>query len=80
MESQVIENLVNMENQDMQDSRGKKLEEGKGTARSRRPAPRWCPMGITKTQKHRLEKMRQRELTEEKEEKSGIIGLTIYGP
>jgi hypothetical protein len=47
---------------------GKKLEEGKGTGPSKRPAPRWCPRGITKTQKRRLQKMRQRELAKKKEE------------
>jgi hypothetical protein len=32
------------------------------------PALWWCPRGITKTQKCRLQKMHQRELTEKKEE------------
>jgi hypothetical protein len=67
-ESRVMENSVNMENRVMQDSGGKKSKEGKGDAPSKRPAPRWCPRGITKTQKHRLQKMRQRWLAEKKEE------------
>jgi hypothetical protein len=32
------------------------------------PALWWCPRGITKTQKCRLQKMHQRELAEKKEE------------
>jgi hypothetical protein len=53
----------------MQDSGGKKPEEGKGVAPSKRTTPRWCPRGITKTQKCRSQKMRQRELADKKEEK-----------
>jgi hypothetical protein len=53
-DSWAMENLVNMEHQVMQDSGGKKPEEGKCAAPSKRPAPRWCPRGITKTQKRRL--------------------------
>jgi hypothetical protein len=34
----------------------------------KRPAPRWCPSGITKTRKHRLQKMCQRELAKKEEE------------
>jgi hypothetical protein len=67
-ESQAMENSVNMENQVMQDSGGKKQEGGKGVAPRKRPAPRWCPRGITKTQKRRLQNMHQRELAEKKEE------------
>jgi hypothetical protein len=67
-ESWVTENLASMENRVMQDSGGRKPEEKKGAAPSKRPAPRWCPRGITKTQKRRLKKMRQRELAEKKEE------------
>jgi hypothetical protein len=52
----------------MQDSGSRKLEEAKGVAPSKRPAPRWCPRDITKTQKCRLQKMRQRELAEKNEE------------
>jgi hypothetical protein len=43
----------------MQDSGVKKLEEGKGAAPRKRPAPWWCPGGITKTQKYKLQKMHQ---------------------
>jgi hypothetical protein len=67
-ESRVTENLVNTENPIIQDSGGKKPEEGKGAAPSKSPASRWCPRGITKTQKHILQKMCQRELVEKKEE------------
>jgi hypothetical protein len=67
-ERRVMENSVNTENQVVQDSGGKKLEEGKGIAPSTRPAPWWCPRGITKTQKRRLQKTHQRELIEKKEE------------
>jgi hypothetical protein len=67
-ESRVVENSVNTKNRVIQDSGGKKLEEGKGAAPSKRPAPRWCLRGITKTQKHRLQKMRPRELAKKKEE------------
>jgi hypothetical protein len=52
----------------MQDSRGREPK-GKGAAPSKRLAPQWFPRGITKTQKHRLQKMRQKELAEKKEEK-----------
>jgi hypothetical protein len=67
-ESRVTENSVNMENRVVHDSGGKKPEEGKGAAPNKRPAPWWCPRGIIKTQKHRLQKMHQRELAEKKEE------------
>jgi hypothetical protein len=63
-----MENSANTKNQVMQDSRGKKYKEGKGVAPSIRPAPQWCLRGITKTQKCRLQKMHQRELTKKKEE------------
>jgi hypothetical protein len=66
-ESWVTENLVKMENRVMQDSGGKKPEEGKCVAPSKTPSPWWCPRGITKTQKCRLQKMRQRELAKTKE-------------
>jgi hypothetical protein len=67
-ERRVMENSANMENWVIQDLGDRKLEEEKGAASSKRPAPRWCPRGITKTQKHRLQKMCQRELAEIKEE------------
>jgi hypothetical protein len=67
-ESRVMKSLANTKNRNMQDLGGRELEEGKGAAPSKRLAPWWCPRGITKTQKHRLQKMRQRELAEEKEE------------
>jgi hypothetical protein len=49
MESRVTENSVNTKNWVIQDLGGKKLEEGKCAVPSKRPAPRWCPRGITKT-------------------------------
>jgi hypothetical protein len=32
------------------------------------PAPSWCPKGLTKTQRHRWQKLRQAELREKEEE------------
>jgi hypothetical protein len=80
MESRVMESSANMENQVMQDSGGKKPEEGKGAAPSKRPAPWWCPRCITKTQKHRLQKMRQRELAEKKEEEERVYWFIHLWP
>jgi hypothetical protein len=40
-----------------------KLDEGVGRI-GKRPAPRWCPKGLTKMQRRRLQKMRQREIAE----------------
>jgi hypothetical protein len=62
---------VNTENWVTQDSRGRKPEEGKGGAPSQKPAPRWCPRGIIKTQRCRLHKMCQKELAEKEEEQRG---------
>jgi hypothetical protein len=47
---------------------GRNLEEAKGASPSKRPAPWWCPRGITKTQRHMMQKMHQRELAEKTEE------------
>jgi hypothetical protein len=44
------------------------LEEAKGAASCKRLAPRWCPRGITKTQRCRLQWMHQRELAKKREE------------
>jgi hypothetical protein len=66
--SQVTENSASIENQVVQDSGSKKPEELRGVVPSKRPAPRWCPTGITKTQKCRLQKMCQRGLVEKQEE------------
>jgi hypothetical protein len=63
-----MENSANTENWVMQDSEGRKPEDGKCVAPSKRLVPQWCPSGITKTQKRRLQKMSQRELAEKKEE------------
>jgi hypothetical protein len=68
MESRITKNRANMESRVMQDSGGKKPEEGKGVAPSKRPVPRWCPRGITKIQRRILQKMHQTELAEKKEE------------
>jgi hypothetical protein len=67
-ESRVTEKSVNTESRVIQDSGGKKPEEEKGVAPSKRPAPRWCPRHIIKTQKRRMQNMRQRELAQKKEE------------
>jgi hypothetical protein len=75
MESQVTENLIDIENRVIQDSGGKKPEEGRGVAPSKRPAPQWCLRGITKTQKRIMQKMHQRELAEKK--KGGRAGLFV---
>jgi hypothetical protein len=53
MKGWVMENSANMENQVTQDSGSRKPEEGNGAAPSKRPAPRLCLMGMTKTQKRR---------------------------
>jgi hypothetical protein len=79
-ESCVTENSANTENRVTQDSVGRKPEEVRGAAPSKRTTLRWCQMGITKTKKCRLQKMSQRELAEKKEEKERTIGLTVYGP
>jgi pyruvate/2-oxoacid:ferredoxin oxidoreductase beta subunit len=68
MESWVAQNSTNTENWVMQDSGGREPDEGKHAAPRKRTAPRWHRRGITKTQKNRLQKMRQRELAEKKEE------------
>jgi hypothetical protein len=67
-ERRVVENSVSMGSRVMQGSGGRKPEEGKGATSSMRPAPRWCPRGITKTQKFWLQKLWQKELAEKKEE------------
>jgi hypothetical protein len=79
MESRVTENSVNTKNWVIQDLGGKKLEEGKDVFPSKRSAPWWCPRGITKTQKHRLQKC-VKESWPRKKKKSGTIGLIVYGP
>jgi hypothetical protein len=38
-----------------------------GRGRSR-PTPKWCPSGISKTQRRRLQKMRQQEIAEKRME------------
>jgi hypothetical protein len=62
--SQVMENLVNTENWVVHDSGGKKPEEGKGDAPSKR--------GIMKTVKESWPRKKKR--------KSVTIGLTVYDP
>jgi hypothetical protein len=66
-ESRITEILVNMENRVIQDL-GARNQRRKRCCFKKRPAPRWCPRGITKTQKCRLQKISQRELAEKKEE------------
>jgi hypothetical protein len=36
----------------------------------RAPEPRWCPAGLTKTQRRRLQKLRKEELEREKVEEA----------
>jgi hypothetical protein len=59
---------VNTKNWVAQDLGGTKSKEGNGVAPSQKPAPRWCPRGITRTQRRKLQKMHQKELAEKKEE------------
>jgi hypothetical protein len=80
MESQVTEDSTNTKNWVMQDSGGRKPDEENGVAPSKRPAPRWCPKGITKTQKCILQKMRQRELAKKKEEEGQDYWLNHLRP
>jgi hypothetical protein len=61
----------------MQDLGGRKPEEVRGATPSKRPAPRWCPRGITKTRKRRLQKMRQMELAKKKEEEERDIDYRL---
>jgi hypothetical protein len=65
-ESRVTKKLVNTENRVIQDSGCKKQEEGKGAPPSKRPAPRWCPRGITKTQKTHIAKYASKRVGREK--------------
>jgi hypothetical protein len=67
-ESRVTQHSGNMEHWIRQNSKGKNPEVRKEITPSRRPTPRWCLRGITKMQKHRLQKMCQREVAEKKEE------------
>jgi hypothetical protein len=67
-ESRVTQHSGNTKHRVRQDSESKNPEVRKDATLSRRPAPRWCPRCITKTQKRRLQKMRQRVLAEKKEE------------
>jgi hypothetical protein len=60
---------VTMENRVTQDSRGRKPEEGKRVAPSQKLVARWCLRGITKTQRRRLQKMCQKELAKEEEQR-----------
>jgi hypothetical protein len=67
-ERRVVENSASIGSRVTQGSGGRKPEEGKGAASSRRPALRCCPRGISKTQKHRLRKLQQKELAKKKQE------------
>jgi hypothetical protein len=80
MENHVTEKSANTEIWVMQDSGRRKSKEGKGVAPSKRPAPRWCPRGIIKTQKHRLQKMRQRGLAEKEEEEERVYWFNRLRP
>jgi hypothetical protein len=65
-----VENSASTRSQVTQGSGGggRKLEEEKGAASRRRPASHWCSRGITKTQKHWLQKLQQKELAEKKQD------------
>jgi hypothetical protein len=45
-----------------------------------KPVPRWCPSGITKTQRHMLLKMRQRELAEKRMEEERDVWFARARP
>jgi hypothetical protein len=47
---------------------GQKTERRKGVAPNRKLESWWCPRGITKTQRHKLQKMHQKELVEKEEQ------------
>jgi hypothetical protein len=77
-ESWVMKNLVHTENRVVQDWGGggvKKSKQGKGVAPSKRPAPRWCPRGITKTQKMHIAKDASKSVGREK--RRGRAGLLV---
>jgi hypothetical protein len=59
---------------------GRNLEETKGAASSKRPAPWWCLRAITKTQRCRLQKMHQRELAEKREEEQHDLWFNWIRP
>jgi hypothetical protein len=67
-ENRVMENLANTENRVTQDSGDRKPEEVRGAAPSKRLAPRWCPRGITKTQKTQIVKDVSKRVGRQKEE------------
>jgi hypothetical protein len=68
----------------MQDSGGggggKKPKEEKGAAPSKMPAPQWCPWVLKRDKTQIAKDASKRVGREKKKRKSGIIGLTIYGP
>jgi hypothetical protein len=66
---------MNMENRVIQDSGGKKPEEGKCAGPSKRPTPRWCPRGITKTKKIEIAKDVSKRVGREK--RRGREGLLV---
>jgi hypothetical protein len=41
---------------------------GKMTAPGMAPAPRWCPTGLTRTQRRRVHKLRAKEIEEKRRE------------
>jgi hypothetical protein len=59
---------------------GRNLEEAKGDASSKRLAPQWSLRGITKTQRHRLQKMHQSELAEKREEEQRDLWFNRIRP
>jgi hypothetical protein len=67
-DSWVTQHSGNAKHRVRQNSESKNLVVRKDFTLSPRPAPRLCLRGITVTQKHRLQMMRQREVVEKKEE------------
>jgi hypothetical protein len=62
-----------MENWVTQGLRGKKPKEGKGAAPSKRPAPRWCPRGITKTKTQIAKAVSKRVGQEKRRGRAGLL-------
>jgi hypothetical protein len=66
--SRVTQHSGKMEHRVRQNSESKNSKVRKDITPSRRSAPRFCLRGITKMQKHRLQKIHQRELAKKEEE------------
>jgi hypothetical protein len=51
-----------------QDVQGTEMPKDNMTGTRKTPQPRWCPVGLTKTQRRRLQKLRKAEIEREKAE------------